>query len=570
MSIFLIIGLIVVLYWRTLGYRYIIDDNVLRNGYMYEVPLAQPPQDIFYKKPSKAYRLFMIGMHAVNVWIIYMLWGWCPALLFAVHPLSAWGVAWVTGNYYTTTAYFCLISYYIIHTFPNIWGVMVAMPIFAAALNSTICCVSFPFLFFLTGNSWGCYLFIPLAIYLGGRRFLTGIKIRDSFKANKPLDIDTITYKRIFLMVKVMAKYTTDFFLPNQLGLFSNYGQHIQDKPDIYNKFQSADKNFWVSLLILAAVFAGGWYISPFGTLWYFVIIALHSQWRMTGQFYAQRYHYFAIIGLCIICGTALQHYPMAATIVATALCFRTWLFIPTFRSIEDLYKNDIEAFSDNAQCYSSLAQFYLNSNTQKNPLPAWRINEIGMLLFRAEDMDKDDWAIKMNVACFFAMLGQWPQCMEKTGQSLKLVKPLGGLPIPAEILEKQVVNVSKVLDQHRIQVRANIIQNLELAAKSAIELIEEMKNPSLKPIQDCFKDVMATIEVNKPKLGFEICMDISSELNQLIGMIEKNKIVSDPDIIQLKLIVGQVLEARKKLQSTGAANAISPPQAQIEQKAGT
>ena len=104
MSIFLIIGLIFALYLKTFNYFYIIDDNVKRDGYMYEVPLTQPPQDLYYKRPSKWYRLFMIGMHCVNTWVIYMLWGWCPALLFAVHPMSVWGVAWVTGNYYATTA----------------------------------------------------------------------------------------------------------------------------------------------------------------------------------------------------------------------------------------------------------------------------------------------------------------------------------------------------------------------------------------------------------------------------------------------------------------------------------
>ena len=236
---------------------------------MYEVPLTQPPQDIYYTKPSKWYRLFMIGMHCVNTWIIYMLWGWCPALIFAVHPLSAWGVAWVTGNYYATTAYFCLISYYIIHSFPNIWGAMVAMPIFAAALNSTICCVTFPFLFFLMGNPWGCYLFIPLAVCLGGNRFLTGIKIRDSFKENKPMKMD-FTYKRLFLMTKIMAQYTVDFLFPNKLGLFPAYGNKVNDDQEVYDQWQACNKDFWLSLCILVSVFTLGMFVSKIGTLWYF------------------------------------------------------------------------------------------------------------------------------------------------------------------------------------------------------------------------------------------------------------------------------------------------------------
>ena len=213
MAIFLIILLIWVLYLRTFNYRYIVDDWVKRDGYMYDVPLVQPPASLYRTHPAELYRCFMIGMHCFNTWFIYSLWGWAPALLFAVHPMAVWGVAWVTGNYYATTTFFCLEAYYILVHFPNVWGVLVAMPIFAAALNSTICGISFPFLFLLTGNIWGCFLFIPLIIFLKGKRFTTGMKIRDGFKVNKPLKTP-FTYKRLFLMTKVMGKYIMDCIWP--------------------------------------------------------------------------------------------------------------------------------------------------------------------------------------------------------------------------------------------------------------------------------------------------------------------------------------------------------------------
>lgn len=134
-----IIALVFLLYFRTLSYNYVIDDNVKREGYMYDVPLSPPPHEFFSTRPSKLYRLFMIAMHCVNVAIIYMLWGWGPALVFAVHPQAVWGVAWVTGNYYATAAYFSLVAYFILHQFPGAIGALVAMPFYVAALNSTVC-----------------------------------------------------------------------------------------------------------------------------------------------------------------------------------------------------------------------------------------------------------------------------------------------------------------------------------------------------------------------------------------------------------------------------------------------
>lgn len=443
MSFIWIIGIVILLYWRTLSYNYIIDDNVKRNGYMYEVPLVQPDPKFFFSRPSKWYRCFMIGMHCVNAGIIYMLWGWCPALLFAVHPQCVWGVAWVTGNYYATTAYFTLIAYFILHAFPNLWGAAVAMPIFAAGLNSTICCVSFPFIYLFIGQPWGLSLFIPLAFYLKGKRFTAGIKTRDSFNAGKPIDAK-FTYKRFFLITKTIAKYILDCFYPDRLGLFGPFGNGCRDKQDVYDKFHSPNLHFWASFLICASLFIGGLFISPVGTFWFFTVIALHSQWRLTGQFYAQRYIYLAIIGLCVVVGTAIQPHPVLVAVITTFLVIRTHLFIPAFKNQECLYLSDRDAFPEYAQVYNNVAQFYINAENKK----PWRVNEIGALLFRAEEMAPDDWSIKMNVACFFALLGQLEPSLQKTKESLELVRPLGGLKHPVEMLEKQVENLQNLITQ--------------------------------------------------------------------------------------------------------------------------
>ncbi len=452
MGILLIIGLVFALYWRTLSYNYIIDDNVKRNGYMYEVPLTAPDPKIYFSRPSKWYRCFMIGMHCVNTWLIYMLWGWCPALLFAVHPQCVWGVAWVTGNYYATTAYFTLISYFILTHYPNIWGALVAMPIFAAALNSTICCVSFPFIYLFIGQPWGLCLMIPLAIYLKGKRFTTGIKIRDSFSENKPVKAN-FTYKRLFLMTKVTAKYIVDCIYPDRLGLFGPFGHALRDRQEVYDRYHSPNVHFWASLFVCLSVGISGLFISPVGTFWFFVVIALHSQWRLTGQFYAQRYLYLPIIGLCVIVGTAIQPYPIVVTAIVTFLVLRTHIFIPAFKNIETLYLNDRDAFPEYAQVYNNIAQFYINIENKK----PWRVNEIGYLLFKSEEMDPKDWSIKMNVACFFALLGQIEPSLQKTKESLELVRPLGGLKQPVELLEKQVENLTAMVAEAKQKQAAGV-----------------------------------------------------------------------------------------------------------------
>jgi hypothetical protein len=456
-DLLLIIGLVVLLYIRTLDYKYIIDDSVKRAGYMYEVPLTSPAPDFFDTKPTRLYRCFMIGMHCVNVSIIYLLWGWAPALLFAVHPMSVWGTAWVTGNYYATTGYFCLIAYFILHTWPNVWGALLAAPIFVSALNSTVCSINFPFLFLFGGTPWGLTLLLPLAWYFRGKKFTTGIKIRKSFVTGKKVKRE-IKLNRLVLMTKVVARYTFTSLYPNRLGLFSGFGNELNDNPEAYKRMHSANSEFWGSLALVIGVFAAGMVIHPFGTLWFFVLIGLHSQFNLMGQFYAERYLYLPVVGLCIVAGAVLVHHPIALTVVATILVVRTHFFIPTFRDMESLWKSDLEAYPGFGESYSNLAQYYMN----RKPLPAWRINEIASLLFRADLLSPNNWKVQMNIACFFAITQQWQQVLKHTEIAIKLLEDIGGEVNPVHTLYKQKKDVEALLSGAIVQQ-----QNGELTALS-------------------------------------------------------------------------------------------------------
>ena len=440
MALALICALVVLLYARTINYYYCIDDNVKRDGYMYDVPLCGAPSSLWTSKPPKLYRVFMIGMHCVNVSVIYLLWGWAPALIFAVHPLGVWGTAWVTGNYYATTAYFCLIAYYILTVFPNALGALVAMAIYTAALNSTVCGISFPFLFLFIGTPWGLTLFVPLAIYLKGKRFTTGIKTRLDFNKGKPVDA-TFTWRRLVLMTKVVARYIHCILLPEKQGFFRLFGVELHTNQKRYDHIHKMNEEFWASLVICLLVFAGGLSISPVGTLWFFGIILLHSQWNMTGQFFAERYAYLPMVGLCIVAGTVLQHYPIAMIAVVTYLAYKTHKFIPAWRCQETLWKNDVEVFPENAYTHNNLAQWYMTFPSKS--LPAFKVNEIAFLIQKAYVMEPGAWEISMNMACFQAMVGNVPSSIEWTQKGIELLEPIAaesGQPALNKLKEQKLM----------------------------------------------------------------------------------------------------------------------------------
>jgi hypothetical protein len=257
------------------------------------------------------------------------------------------------------------------------------------------------------------------------------------------------TYKRFFLMFKVMGRYIIDTIFPDKLALFTPYGHNIQDDQKGYDWWQSPNLLFWQSFGVLGIAFFGGMFINPVGTLWFFTVIALHSQWRMTGQFYAQRYIYCALPGFCVVAGILLQPHPVLVAIVATFYFIRAFIFIPVFASNEHLSLNDLDTFPNFPQAMNSLSQYYLNYPYPKGVnMPGWRVNQIGYLLFRAEELEPESWSIKMNVACFFALVQQWPMCLQKTTEALDLVRPLGGVTQPVTILEQQVKNVTALMQQ--------------------------------------------------------------------------------------------------------------------------
>ena len=446
MSLVWIIALVFALYLRTLKYCYCIDDNVKRSGYLYEVPLTSPPASFLDTRPSPWYRLFMIGMHCVNVTVVYLLWGWCPALLFAVHPLSVWGVAWVTGNYYATAAYFTLIAYYILHTFPNAIGALVAMPIYAAALNSTVCPINFPFLFIFTGPVWGLSMFWPLIMYLRGKKFTTGIKLRHNINNHKVLRDGSVKvnhFRRLAVMIRVMARYAYEILYPDRVGFFSGFGDRIKEEARVWNLYHSFNKSFWAAFALLVTVFVAGMMISPVGTFWFFVLGSIHSQFNLTGQFYAQRYAYLPMIGLCVVAGTLLQPYPIVVAVVATIIVVRTHLYIPTWKNMGNVWQNDVDTYPETPQSYNNLAQFYLQKVENYHPSV---MNYLAYLLFKAEAMDPSEWSIQMNIACFYARLGHYEKCLEVTNKTIALLEPLGGISVPLDLLKKQKIDVEKLI----------------------------------------------------------------------------------------------------------------------------
>jgi len=396
-DLFLALALIIVLYWRTLPYLNLIDDIVPMSGYLYNVPQVSPAPDFYLKKSNRYARIWAITVHCLNTVMIYLILGGKAALLFAVYPVAVNNVAWITGSYYATTTFLTLTAYYFLTKTAWFIGVPLAMAFFAAALNSTVATICFPFVF-LFGNPIGLSMLIPLGIFLTGKRFTTGKKIREGNGVAVPSDIapDIFTVGRLAVMVKTVALYLFTALVPLKLLFFRKFGEEYRFDPECKKTLDSFNKWFYLSILLIGSFIGVGYFTGKlFWAFWFLVLITAFSNYRLLGQFFAERYMYPACIGVIAILSCFPE--PIYWSLFGFYL-LRTHLFIPVFSSNEQLYKNGIQQDPDEPINYCNLSDWYLMT-VRDMPLAGYYIQ---MNIIK----DPKDYKAEINFASFWRIMG--------------------------------------------------------------------------------------------------------------------------------------------------------------------
>lgn len=407
MEIALIVLGIFVLYWRTQNYHYIIDDIVRRWGYLYDVPEISPPPTFYSSKPSKWRHLWLAINHALNVWIVYLIWGWVPATLFAFSPISVPCTAWITGGYYSVTTLFTLTAYFFLQLYPNIIGAGLASVFFTAALGSTITCLGFPFIF-LIFNHWGLFLFWPVVTYLRGRRFLRGYAIRDMGKQ------DNFSLKKLPVMVKTVAYYIYKTVFPYRMSFFQHFGEHYIKDDDCKKDMEAINKWFWISLVSVILFVAIGWQFSPLGVIWFLFLIGPFSQFKVLGQFVAERYMYLPSIGWYLILGNALAPYPVLLWTIIGLYALRSHFYIPTYEKIESLYEDGIRNHPECLANYANLGERYIHTG---------RLLEGKNILQKGIELDPNNFLCYTNTAAFWVQVKDINKGLYYTEKSIELGK---------------------------------------------------------------------------------------------------------------------------------------------------
>lgn len=358
---FIYIPVILLLYFRTWKYNYLTDDFVPRSGFL--LVLGDKPKDnSFYetRRPVMA-TVTNIGVFMATCGYIHLIWGPWPALLFAVLPTNVCGVAWNTGNYYMSTVLLNLAAHYYVMTYGLI-GAGVGMAFYVAALGSTVNAIPYAFVLpFIKGGWIGYIMLIPLAFYLFGHRFQTGLKLRKDKHALIKVESGRISWRAIFVMTKVVGYYIALNLWPSRLGFFHEYPKHAHS-----NKF---DRLFVLNAILIAEFAYRGFQHSPEGTIWWFLMIGVFSQFTTFGMFVAERYMVLANVGFVMIVAAYFQGNTVALSIIATLYACKSWSYIRAYKNNVALFSHSISAFPGTPENYNNLASFYLERGEKEKAI---------------------------------------------------------------------------------------------------------------------------------------------------------------------------------------------------------
>ena len=479
---------------------------------------------LFQKEPRK-HHFFSILIQSANVVLLYLFLSTLftkdlalfTSILFAIHPINTQSVAWVSGRGYPTGLFYTLLGLNLLKMYlPS----TLTIPLFGLLEPHTAIIIALAILGYLIIHWFAvesqftamftsvilAYLgYLPLAMVTAVLSGVLGVGIikqtigdrTETFKKQN-MGRSTMLHPRKFIVVcKTLYYYTKLCLFPKRLGLYHKFCYHYSDDTE------KEDKHFWAGFAILIGFGMLFWFGNSavkLGVVWYLSYICIFLNWITIHQFVAERYTYFANIGLCLIVCNFLLPYPIVFAVLCGLAIMRLWTNLPSFLEEVPFYQSNIWNFPRSEVAFANLGVVYMKRGLVGSAVDMWLI---GTKINASYDVA---W---YNLSSTMKTKGDLPKALEFLQNAVKSptchFKELWGKELI--ILEKEVVfnkelqelvrdmgvlsrDPSKVEEVEKIRVKVEKMNNL-------VKILEEEKKKKLYFVQQ----QQSSLEIQTVKL---------------------------------------------------------------------
>ena len=293
-------------------------------------------------------------------------------LLFAIHPVSCQGVAWISAICYLLSLFWALLSLNVVFLLDNPF---ITVPIVMILTFLSICqllsgMANFVIFAFL-GFYWEAGGALAVSIFCFITQAMKVVNFRkDAFKKQHMGRSTYFNIRKPILMIKTFYYYMKLLFFPKRLGLYHEWGYHYTDKMERMD--WTAAKGLGC-LAVIGVLF----YFVPelrLGLLWMTVYLALFLNVITAQQTVADRYAFISTLGFSIIIAVLLQNSLLAYGIVFGIFIMRTWVHLPTFNDEVEFYKSNAFNFPKSEVVLGNLGVVYMKNGLQGMAVDTWQV----------------------------------------------------------------------------------------------------------------------------------------------------------------------------------------------------
>jgi hypothetical protein len=366
MRLLIILVTVVLAYWRTIKYKFIIDDHDHVKKPEERTPkLLKRVWEHFYGIKVTNLKLthaFSVSIHALVCCLIYLVFGmndiaFLTAMLFALNPVNNQCSIWLSGRAYAITTLLFLIGMLYMPLLPLFYGLASWWSI--GALMTP--------LLFLVLKPWWLGLIIPLGLLLIKSKtkecYTAGM---NRYKGTTEI-MSEISFRKLIIVFKTLGYYFILCLFPTKLGMCHEYLSTFGLTKKETDKYMKLDLFFFIGIAVVLATLI----TRQFGLVWFLVFALPWLNMVVISHLISERYIYLSNIGLMYLLSKLIIGTPFM-WIFLTFYAVRLFYFIPAYRDIICYWKSNTEIFPTVAMGWNQLGLAQLQFGNTGSALDSW------------------------------------------------------------------------------------------------------------------------------------------------------------------------------------------------------